>query len=315
MKRGGLIALVLAGLMACGADVAPTETESPVVESEGEALFRDVLEQHQDLNRRVERVAFRVLSANADLCPRVERSAGFSVHTLSDYPANLQPLAEHMLGVDRGMSVRSVVADGPADVAGLEAGDAVRRVGDMPVAESVVVDRIWAMAERGGLQEDAVELGVVRDGERLALGLETVEACAYPVSVVYDGLPNAHTDGEEIFITSELVRATKTDDRLALILAHELAHALVHNVDNPPKTKMRPRPELELEADAAGLLLMARAGFDMEAAIVEMDAFGRTLVGGVRGSHPEHMERVGALWAREAELAEVIAKGGEIGLE
>ena len=300
-----LVAGVLLAVMGCGAE--RVETAAPALE--GEALFRDVLEQHRELNRRVDAVGHRLLTSNADVCAgaagEVERTAGFSVHTETDYPEELRPLARHLLGVGRGISVRSTVEGGPADAAGVREGDRVARVGGMPVAESVVVDRVWAMAERRELQRERVKLGLRRDDSRVSVDVATVAACAYPVTVVYSGAPNAYTDGEGLFITSELVRETESDSRLALILAHELAHALLHDLD-------RPSPELELEADRAGLALLARAGFDMEDAIAEMDRFGRTLVGGARGTHPDHEARVAALREVADEIAARQAAGDDV---
>ena len=318
--------LVLAGLFAlaaCGAEPAgsssPAEAPSPseasvppeVAElSPGKVeLFEDVLAQHQDLNRRVERVAFQLLRANADLCPATHRSAGFSVHTLSDYPRQIRPLAAHLLGVDEGISVRSVVAEGPAGGADIRSGDAIRAVGDMPILPSSVSDRIWRMAEAREMQATDVELRLLRDGERLDVTVPTVEACDYPVNVVFNDVPNAHTDGSELFITSELVRRTETESRLALVLAHELAHILLHNSD------FVPGPDKEFEADAGGLALMARAGYDMETAIDEMESFALQLQMGRTGTHPLHARRVERLRERAAVFAAKLAAGDDLPLD
>lgn len=283
--RAGVLALT--ALAACGAE--PADVEVTTSEPEGVELFAEVLAQHQALNARVEGVAYRLFTAVAEECPRTHRVTGLTAHTLRDYPEDLRPLARHLLGVDEGMSVRSVVDGSPADTAGVEAGDAIRRVGSMPVARSVVADRIWRIAEARELQEEDVALGLVRDGSRVEVDVTTLAACDYPVNLIYSDAVNAHTDGEELYITSELVRRTASDSRLALILAHELAHALVHEGD------FTGGPEKELEADARGLELIHAAGFDAAEAIDEMESFGRTLTQGFSGSHPLHGARVKAL--------------------
>jgi predicted Zn-dependent protease len=83
---------------------------------------------------------------------------------------------------------------------------------------------------------------------------------------------------------------------LALILAHELGHILLHD------DRFDRGPDVEIEADAAGLALIARADYDLDVAIAEMDRFGRTLAKGSSGTHPVHAERVAALRERQIEI-------------
>ena len=298
MRR--ILAAGLLALAACGAERA----SEPLPPAEGEALFVDMLAEHQALNRRVERVGYRLLTANADLCERTERTLGLSVHTVSDYPKRLRPLARHMLGVDEGISVRSVVAEGPANAAGLRSGDAIRRVDEMPVMPSSIADRVWRIVERRFDEADDVTLRILRDGRRLDVPVPTVQACASEIDILFSEMPNAHTDGIDLFITSELVRLTESDARLALVLAHELAHVLLH------AENFLPGPDKELEADALGLMLMHRAGYDMHAGIDEMESFARNLRMGVTGSHPLHTLRVSRLRDFAADV-----EAGDAGLE
>ena len=140
-------------------------------------------------------------------------------------------------------------------------------------------------------------LGILREGERVSADVATVEACDAPVSIAFSEEINAYTDGEEVVITSELVRRTASDSRLALILAHELAHIILHAGDG-----FDGGPKLEIEADALGLELLHRAGFDAGEAVDEMESFGRTLAQGVSGTHPLHEERVARLRAAIEDL-------------
>ena len=291
--RQVLLPMLLA-FAACGAERA-VETPVPNEDTNVE-LFEDVLAQHQALNRRVEEVAHRILVANADWCPETVQTVGLSAHTLKDYPEDIRPLARALLGVDEGMSVRSVVADGPASRAGVEAGDAIRKVGTMPIERSVVAERIWSIAQGREMQEPSVAMELLRDGNRVAVEMETVETCDAEVALIFSEAINAHTDGETLYITTELVRRTESDARLALILAHELGHVILHGGE------VELGPTIELEADAAGLALIARAGYDLDAAVSEMDRFGQTLTRGFSGTHPLHTERVRRLRELQAEL-------------
>ena len=55
--------------------------------------------------------------------------------------------------------------------------------------------------------------------------LKPILACAIPINYVLADAVNAQTDGEKITITSAIVRAAKTDAQLAVVIAHEMAHA------------------------------------------------------------------------------------------
>jgi len=85
--------------------------------------FSDILDQYRALNSRLEDVTARLQLANAPLCSQIVRDPGYTVHTLSDYPAQLQQVARSFLSVDEGLSVRTVRAGGPAQLAGIAAGD------------------------------------------------------------------------------------------------------------------------------------------------------------------------------------------------
>ena len=324
-----LMALALAGCSAEAESGPPGRWPAPPppvpaeVRAEADAAlpggmdrFADVLAQHQALNARVERVAHRVLTANAELCPRTHLASGLSVHTVQDYPEALRGVARHLLDVDDGVTVRSVVRGGPADEAGLEPGDAVREVGGMPISASVAARRYWDMAEDRELQKRMVRLEFTRDGARQSALLAPEPACDYPVSIAFSPTPNAFTDGERLIITSELVRRTETDSRLALILAHELAHAVAHmsSLQNPDRSFGEGRA-LELDADAKGLVMVARAGYDMDEAIEEMDRFGRGFAPIGSPTHPAHQERVEALRAHRHTVAARQATGRPLTLD
>ena len=65
--------------------------------------------------------------------------------------------------------------------------------------------------------------------------------------------------GDHFYVTSGFIRFAKTDDELALVVAHEIAHRLAG-------MRVVPGPQVEVRADRLGLYLAARAGFDIAVA-------------------------------------------------
>lgn len=113
-----------------------------------------------------------------------------------------------------------------------------------------------------------------------------------------EGRINAHARYGDISVSRALVDLARGDDRLALVVAHELAHLLL---GHPSRSALSLAPETvrseEREADRLGLYLAARAGYDPRAALGLWDdllAAEPRLLGPGRG-HPALPERHAAM--------------------
>lgn len=244
---------------ACSSPAATEDRES-IVPSD-EVKFSDVLAQYQDLNTRLESVAAPLQISNAALCPRTERSLGLTVHTVSDYPLRLQAVAESLLDVSDRLSIRTVRAGSPADKAGLRPKDELVRISGSYMTSGKTVQRYYSAVAGRAYAEQHVTLQVRRDGQTIDTAAAPETVCDYPVNVIFSERVNGHTDGDGIWVTSELLRTVDDDINLALIVAHEMAHAIAGHMDKQPSKA------LELEADRMALIMMVRAGYDIDAAI------------------------------------------------
>jgi len=74
------------------------------------------------------------------------RDAGYSVHTLSDYPERLQQVAEVLLNVDEGLSVRTVRAGSSAARAGVQPGDRLKGLNGQPLPSGLTQQRFYETA-------------------------------------------------------------------------------------------------------------------------------------------------------------------------
>ena len=129
------------------------------------------------------------------------------------------------------------------------------------------------MAARG-----PTALTIDRAGRRVALELSPVAGCASRVQLVPGKHRNAWADGEHVSLSTALYDFAASDDELAVVLSHELAHNILghrarlraEGVDtgllrgfgrNAQKVNAT-----EIEADRLGLRLMHKAGYRLAAA-------------------------------------------------
>lgn len=199
--------------------------------------FATVLAAHQAMSDRVARISRRLRIANAPLCAVTRPDIGLSTHQLSDYPNNIRPLALHFMDIRQdGRFVRSVVPGSPADQAQLRPGEEVVSGWPVRAGTHLVIDDGYAVTP----------LRLVPD-----------VACDTPTFVINSDRMNASTDGQEIELSTALVKQVGDDAALALIIAHEMAHVLrAHDPEGPRWTA-------ELQADADALTLMRNAGYNI----------------------------------------------------
>ena len=122
------------------------DANTPDVEPSEPKKFEDVLSDYQDLNDRLERVAAALRIANADLCPKVWRDPGFTVHKLQDYPPSIRFMAEELLGLEDGkLYIRAVRRGSSAQAQFLEAGDEILSVNNQPLSSDLSMERYLSL--------------------------------------------------------------------------------------------------------------------------------------------------------------------------
>jgi beta-barrel assembly-enhancing protease len=105
-----------------------------------------------------------------------------------------------------------------------------------------------------------VVLTVDRGGASLDAPVTPAQGCQFLLQVDPGRKLNAASDGKNIFISSAMVAYTRSDEELALVVAHELAHNIMRARGIEPKNTWTK----ELMADRIGLYLMRRAGYDID---------------------------------------------------
>ncbi|MCP5042896.1 MAG: PDZ domain-containing protein [bacterium] len=157
----------------------------------------------------------------------------------------------------RQTTVVYVVPGGPFGRAGIAAGDQLLAVdGDELGSPGDFIELMHATHERS-----SIEALIGRGDTRKTLTVELESACPVMTSISADHrLVTSQPNRLHISIPLGVLRLIDDRDTLAVILAHEMAHALFGRDDHSWARQ-------EKLADRDGLLLAARAGFDPAGAV------------------------------------------------
>ncbi|NNG04891.1 MAG: M48 family metalloprotease [Inquilinus sp.] len=262
-----ILAATLTLLAACAAPTTavPIGTAA-MVAVETDAQRQYVIKRQISERERLHRVAWPLLAANAPLCGNDVRPAfGLTVWNLDNVADEFKPVARTDFSLSDRLSVQSVVPGSPSDAAGLRPGDEIVRIGGQTAprgrnASQEFVDRLTATTADG-----PVVLEVARQQEPLTIELASAKSCDYGIVLEDGGQINAYADGSNIMVTRGMMRFVESDDELALVIAHELAHNAMGHVDS--------KQQNAVAGGVGGLLidlLFAAGGYDTGGAFTDM---------------------------------------------
>lgn len=127
------------------------------------------------------------------------------------------------LSVEEGVVVLVVKEKSPADKAGVQPGDVVRSINNTPIKNFRHYTRLVSRLKIA----DSVRMEILRgkDTFTVATHIDQIPINT-PIIMVDKQEVNAATDGESIFVTYGLLNFTQSDDEIAAVIGHELAHAV-----------------------------------------------------------------------------------------
>lgn len=294
----------------------------------------EVLERLHRQDQAVERVGFRLASANADLCPRGS-DAGFVVHTLEQYGPAYRSAAARLFRLGDAPGVMAVAPGSPAEAAGLREGDAILAIDGRaslpptasPERSSFVRTAAVQAQILDALKEPTMRLAIRRDGRRLDLTLAPAPACPSLFQVVPEARLSGGADGVYVQVSSELAALASSDDELAGLLGHELSHNILRHTARLDALHVqrgllsvlgrnaRLIRQTEREADRLGIYLLARAGYAPRAATAFW-VHARDATGGLTldPTHPSWPERLALVTAEADEFETAGVPGRDLSL-
>jgi membrane-associated protease RseP (regulator of RpoE activity) len=340
-----VIAAAVSLLTGCAAPTTapPAVSSTAAVQTETDEQARLVLAQYRTDAAKVYVLSASILRAATEICAagKVGPSFGvFEIDTQGLIPKIYRKSARADFGITNNVTLTYVDAQSPLATTGLKAGDEILSING----------RQLATGKRGVQQfldahHDLPPGPAVLQFRRGAdTGTATVTPVIMPRLAVryhaFDNDINAYADGESLNVLRGLLRTGVSDDGLAMIIGHEIAHncqqhieagtqnarlgALVDILAAASGANTEPgafstfaakaySQDFEREADYVGLYYLARAGRPLTEARNAFRMLSVETGGGLKvaynSSHPSNPERFIRLQATEQEILEKIRTG------
>ena len=249
--------------------------------------FKLSIRYQSELQSRLANVSFPLLKENVEQCGAKTRiQLGFTLHNPTEYKKLKKEAITQLFGAEDAVQILRITRSSPADNE-LAVGDTLLQINQQAIDQkpNIAIKQIRETLEKS----PSVLLRIKRGDKEFDKEITGVKVCDYPVVLTPSDQVNGYADGSQIMITSGLMRFAESDEQLALIIAHELAHntqrhvqtrlkratlgglvdialiasgipspgftaALAANIDNP---------HYETDADLQGLYLMHKSGFDI----------------------------------------------------
>jgi len=228
------VSILFSLLIGCaGPTTQRIKPNEAAVAHEAEIQREIALQEFLDDQYRLDRVGWPILKAGLQFCEdRKAKAVGIKYATKHDFEGEYQDIAISKLGLGNTLKIINVIEATPAAEYGLQEGDILISVNNknVPIGKNASKDftKILKIETEENYQ---LTFGVKRDGLNEVINVIPVDACDYPLVVSDDEVVNAYADGNQIVITQGMMSFAKTDDELALVVGHELAHNSMRHID------------------------------------------------------------------------------------
>lgn len=294
---------------------------------------------------RLHNVSYPILKAGLPLCiDRKSQYIGIRYATKHDFDKEFQDVAITQLKLDSTLKIISVVKSSPAEIAGMKQGDILLSVNgiDAPVDEKAS-EKFTEHLKKELKNNNKLSFKIIRDGIHESINVNTEETCNYPLIISSESDVNAYADGNNIFVTQGMMDFAETDNELALVVGHELAHNSMRHIDSKRLNAIGGflidilfvaltgvntqgafsnaaagaySQEFESEADYVGLYFVERAGYEIDDAAYFWRKMGVKHPGSIAknhaASHPSSPERFVSIEDTIKEINQKSESGAEL---
>jgi len=294
----------------CGPTLKQAHLSDRAVQEEKDKQREIAFDTLVKRQKRLYEVSWPLLAAAASMNIDVAKPAGgFMVCTKDAFPKEYQEVAQRYFNLGDSPVIYYVHPKFPAAKAGIKPGDCLVNFNGQPLIGKSFKEITKIFQEDQNPNNQQISLVINRNGQLIEVKMAGILCCSYPVVLTPNDQVNAFSDGKRIIVTSGLIRSTETDEELAFVLSHEIAHNVLGHVGKKRGNVLLGSifdvlvlattgvstggifgklggsaysKSFEFEADYAGLYIAARAGYDISSAT----NFWRRMA----AEHPKSME-------------------------
>jgi len=218
-----IILLAVLLLTACATQTHKPKEHAEISEAHKEEWATETKKWLRDSDR-LELVSFRVLTKGGDYCRKLDHTAPYlGVQFWSNQ--QLQPewreVARSKFNLGSEPQISLVVPSSPANTAGLKANDKIIEING--ITAQTVPDTM-KMINEAAATGNSVTFTIRRADERYMISVMPAMACKSRVFMVNDNSINTAADGEIIQISRGLLDFFESDEEIATVVSHQLAH-------------------------------------------------------------------------------------------
>lgn len=335
------LALIVAA-SACAPITKTPNVDASLIDAEKEIQMEMAEKDNKTYEDRLEAVHYRLTTSNVDLCSNFDmKLTGVRAGRLKpDGPSAARRIMAKVRGYSDELSIIGFTPMGPGERAGLRLGDRILAVEGirMPTGNANAMDafeRAMAPARKDG---SSYTLTIQRSDHVQDIKVVPEKICGIIAYPVRSDVVNAYADGQKVYVTMAMMRLAN-DDELALILGHEMGHNLLDHIKKQQGNRLlgafigaivsgltgvnvvemganagqqMMSQDFEAEADYMGVILAARAGYNVGQAAQfwrKMGAMHPSAIHSQGGTHPNTVKRYLAVEAAVREVERKKAAG------
>ena len=234
MKKIPLLILAIF-LLSC----ASPQTRMPGVdksETEDEAKKQKMflIDKYIADSGKVTNVATRIKVSGTKICEgNTSPMLGLTYWNMYDFSKEYQSLVAEKYKLGGALQVVNVGTSSPAEKAGFQFGDELAYIDENVIKGGKDAKKDFSkQLDEIVKANKPLKIKIWRSGQEKVLTITPVEACKSDISLTFDNSLNAFADGKNIFITKGMMNFFQSEEEMALVISHELAHNVMHHLDS-----------------------------------------------------------------------------------
>ena len=260
-------------------------------------------------------IADRIGAASANRCEKPRMLTGMLLHDLSAYDPAVRPAVASAFSLSVGVGVLQIVAGSAADRSGLHIDDEILAIGSQSIGDPSAayarrksyarIERFSALLD-AALNHGTAELVVRRAGTVLHIPVTAERGCGGQLALTNSSEVNAWSDGDHVMLTTAMMRLAQSDDEIAFVIAHEMAHNILGHSRSGSSGifGIGQARQSELAADRLAVQLMSSAGYQPGGGVTFLERVQRRFWWAVSLDHPGFGRRIKEVNSAMAAIAE-----------